>query len=179
MLISVGTHFFVFRRKNQPHEKTFERIFKMKKIVALLLTFVLCFALCACGGPKEVVLTRENIEEYLAFDFNYGDVERQKKIGLTFGYTDLNVKAYAISSGSFENVKITLSIPLNNGWSVSSSDSAYDKNNDETLTLSFNLPATGEYTSTHDLIASVAFSDPKNQNIRYSITEVSGTFIPD
>ena len=152
----------------------------MKKIIALLLAALLCFTVCACGGaPKTVELTTDNIEEYLSFNFAYGDVERQTKLGISFGYTDLTMKTYAISSGNFENVKITLSVPLKNGWAVSSSDSAYNKADSETLTITFTLPASGELTATHDLIASMVYSNPDNQNINYTITSVTGTFIPN
>ena len=153
----------------------------MKKIVALLLVLTMCFSLVACGGtktPSEVQLTVENINDYLAFEFDYSKVKRESKLGISFGYTDITMRSYAISAGSFSNAEITVEIPLTNGWSVSSSDEAYDKNNDEVLVCSFELPVSGEYTDTHELIASMVFSDPDGKNVKYTITSVSGTFIP-
>lgn len=159
----------------------------MKKCLAIILTLVLALSLVACGGepkettptaPPEVQLTVDNINDYLAFEFDYSKVERETKLGISFGYTDITMKSYAVSAGSFNNVEITVEIPLTNGWSVSSSDEAYDKNNDEVLVCSFRLPASGEYTNTHDLIASMVYSDPDSNNVRYTITSVSGTFVP-
>ena len=150
----------------------------MKKLMALILTAALALCLAACGGTKEVELTKDNIEEYLDFDFDYSEVERQKTIGITFGYTDITCNTYAVQAGDFNNVEVTVEILLNNGWSVSSSDTAYDKNNPEILTMNFRIPVDGEYTKTHDLIASIVFQDPDAQNINYNITSVSGTFTP-
>ena len=154
----------------------------MKKTISLLLAIILCLSLCACSdgtkAPAEVELTVDNINEYLAFEFDYSKVERESKIGLSFGYTDLTLSTYAVAAGSFSNAEITVEIPLTNGWSVSSGDEAYDENNSDVLVCTFRIPASGTYTDTHDLIASVVFSDPDSSNIRYTVTAVSGTFIP-
>ena len=128
--------------------------------------------------PKEVELTTDNIKDYLAFEFDYSKVERKEKLGISFGYTDITMNSYSTSAGSFKNVDITVEIPLSYGWSVSSSDEAYNAYNTEVLNCSFRLPASGEYTETHDLIASVYFTNPDSNNIQYTITSVSGTFIP-
>ena len=152
----------------------------MKKTLLFVLSLAMLLSLCACGGgSKEIPLTVDNIDDYLAFEFDYSKVERERKIGMSFGYTDITMKSYAVSAGSFNDVEITVEIPLTNGWSVTSSDEAYDENNDETLICSFRLPASGEYTDTHSLIASVVFSDPDSNNVKYNITSVSGTFVPN
>lgn len=150
----------------------------MKKLIALLLAAALALSLAACGGSKEVELTTDNIEEYLDFDFDYSKVDRQQKIGITFGYTDITCSTYAVQAGDFNNAEVTVEVSLNNGWEVSSSDTACDENNPETLVMTFRIPADGEYTETHDLIASLVFQDPDAQNISYNITSVSGTFTP-
>lgn len=152
----------------------------MKKTFIFVLTLAMLLSLCACSaGSKEITLTVDNIDDYLAFEFDYSKVEKEKKLGISFGYTDITMKSYAVSAGSFNDVKITVEIPLTNGWSVASSDEAYDENNPDVLTCSFRLPATGEYTNTHDLIAAVVYSNPDSNNIKYTITSVSGTFVPD
>lgn len=156
----------------------------MKRIIAILLV-LLCF-LTSCGNNSteskksaEIELTTANIEDYLSFEFDYSKVERKKQVGLSFGYTDLTLRTYATSVGMFNNVEVTVKIELTNGWSVSSSDEAYDKNDTEVLVCTFRLPNSGEYTTTHDLIAAVKYKDPDTQNIQYTITSVSGTFIPN
>lgn len=156
----------------------------MKKSIIAILALTLILSLAACGGssepaaPQEVQLTTENINDYLALEFDYSKVERETKIGLSFGYTDITLKSYAVAPGSFSNAEITVEVPLTNGWSVSSSDEAYDENNTETLTCTFRLPASGEYTDTHNLIASIVFRDPDSNNVKYTVTSVSGAFIP-
>lgn len=153
----------------------------MKKIFALFLAVIMTLSLTACGGEtknKEIQLTTDNISNYLAFEFDYSKVERENTLGISFGYTDITMKSFAVSAGSFDNVEITVEIPLTNGWSVSSSDKAYDENNSEMVICSFRLPASGEYTDTHDLIAAMVYKDPDSSNIKYTITSVSGTFTP-
>ena len=163
----------------------------MKKTISLILLLVMGLSLWSCGGgskeivpdelkeveTKEIELTVDNIKDYLAFEFDYSKVERQTKIGISFGYTDITMRSYAVSSGSFNNVEITVEIHLTNGWSVASSDEAYDRTNSEVLTCSFRLPASGEYTDTHDLIAAGVYSNPDSKNVYYTITSVSGKFI--
>lgn len=159
----------------------------MKKCLAIILTLVLTLSLVACGGeptettptaPPEVQLTAHNIKDYLAFEFDYSEVESKTKYDFTFGYTDITMKSYAVSSGSFNNVEITVKIYLPFGWYVSSNDKAYDENNTDELVYSFRLPASGEYTTTHDLIASTVWSKPNSNTVSYVITSVSGTFVP-
>ena len=152
----------------------------MKKALSAILLAAALMALCACSSePEPVELTTDNIEDYLAFSFDYSDVERQTKIGISFGYTDLTLDCYAVASGSFTDASVTVESPLTNGWGVSSADKAYNPDDTETLVCSFRLPANGSYSETHDLIAAIAYSDPDVQNIAYTITEVSGTFTPD
>lgn len=156
----------------------------MRKIIAILLV-LLCF-LASCGNSStesteiaEIELTTANIEDYLSFEFDYSKVERKKQLGISFGYTDITLRTYATSVGMFNNVEVTVKIELTNGWSVASSDEAYGKNDTEALVCTFRLPNSGEYTTTHDLIASIRYKDPDTKNIKYTITSVSGTFIPN
>lgn len=153
----------------------------MRKSLVLLLATLMALSLIACGREakeKEVQLTTDNISDYLAFEFDYSEVERQKKLGISFGNTDITMRSYAVAAGSFNGVSITVEIPLSNGWSVSSVDKAYNENNSEVLICSFRLPSSGEYTDIHHLIASMMYSDPDSRNVKYTITSVSGTFAP-
>lgn len=150
----------------------------MKKCLILIIALVLMLSLASCGKPKEVELTADNIEDYLSFEFDYSRVERDTKQGFEFGFTDLTVKTYGKVPGSFKDAYVTIEIPLTNGWTVSSNDKAYIKNYPDVLALSFMLPASGDYSTNHDLIASISFTEPNRNNVKYNITSVQGTFIP-
>lgn len=166
----------------------------MKRTITFLLALIMALSLVACGGSqsttseatvtqttpepsKEVTLTKENIEQYLVFDFDYSDVERDSVMGLSLGYTDLTTNVYSTQSGSFNNVKITMNIELDYGWSVKKGDKASSRSDKGFLTLDFRLPSNGSFTEKHELSASGAWSNPRSR-VKYTITSVSGTFVP-
>lgn len=156
----------------------------MKKRIVLLLVLIMTLSLCACGkdagkknddAPKEVELTTDNIEDYLAFTFDYAEVTKKNNVlGIPHGYTEITLSTYAVRGGTFNNVEITVEVPLSVGWEVSSSDKAYVEGDADTLTCSFRLPANGDYSETHDL-SSITAIDPKT-NVKYQITNVSGSY---
>ena len=150
----------------------------MKKWIALLLVVVMCLSLAACGkSEKEIQLTVDNFEDYFNISCSYGELETHKAIGINFAYVDTVIDVYQVSTGSLNNVKITLKVTTPNGWSLSSEDTAYSssKNDGEEFSITINMPASGEYSETHRIGKAVETRKP-TANCRIEIVSVSGTF---
>ncbi|MBE6895493.1 MAG: hypothetical protein E7477_00185 [Ruminococcaceae bacterium] len=161
----------------------------MKKILSIF-TIILLISVClaACEQSEktlpeqtpeqtEITLTKDNIRKYLIISGQYGKIERQQKIGITFGYSDFTINIDPAVPGSFYNASITLQVALTKEWDVSSSDPAYSEN-DGYLTTTIKIPAHGSKEETHSLIANIVFGDHNNQNVRINVLSVSGTFVP-
>ncbi len=169
----------------------------MKKVLALLLALSLVFALCACGGEAEekkeeeskknpaIKLTSYTVPDYLAFNVTPKDVKDESYVDYFNRYQNaasstLELKLYPTQAGSFSQVKITAEITLQKGWRVDSSDPGYSEDNENVLTVNIVLPASGEYTETHKIVAGgdlePAFDDPIGSNFKVKIVSVEGTF---
>ena len=150
----------------------------MKKIISLLLVVAMCLSLAACGkSKKEVQLTVDNFEDYFNVSCSYGEVKTHKAIGINFAYVDTNIDVYQVSTGSLNNVKITLKVTTPNGWSLSSEDNAYSssKTDGKEFSVTINMPANGEYSETHRIGKAIETRKPTS-NCRIEIVSVSGTF---
>ena len=143
------------------------------KLLVFFLVSVMCIACTSCGKPSEVQLTKENIKDYLSFDFSYEEGESTKVLGFYSRHADIITKTYPISSGSFSDVKITIEIPVATGWSI-----AGEPASNHTFIQSFRLPASGEYTNSQELISLGGGDYLRKSDIKYTITSVSGTFTP-
>ena len=157
----------------------------MKKFFYILLVFVLVFSLTACNDKseetpttKEITLSTGNIKEYLDISGQYGKIERETKVGISFGYSDFTFNINPTVPGNFYNVSLTLKVFLTYGWEVSSSDPAFSEN-DGYLTTTIKLPANGSKEEVHSLIASMVYGNHDNQNVNIQIVSVSGTFVPN
>lgn len=168
----------------------------MKKIFMLLLTLTLLSGMMSCANQKTqqkteqttqqtttqttqstITLTTDNIRDYLTIHGVYGKIERETKIGIPFGYSDIKISTYPVVPGDFYNAEITLKLFLTDGWDVSSSDPAYS-DNDGYLTTTIKLPPNGNTEKVHDLIASMVFSNHNNSYVNVRVVSVSGTFVP-
>lgn len=131
--------------------------------------------------PKPVELTAGNVQSYLSVSLDYSKPEVYTKMGITFGESNVSLKMYPIKGGTFENVELTIEVPLMTLWTVSSSDKAYDEANASTLTVKIKLPASGTYEESHKirgLGTGGSVIDP-SVGSRYKIKSVKGTFIPN
>ena len=143
------------------------------KFLVVLVVSIMCVAFTSCGKPSEVQLTKENIKDYLSFEFSYEEGESTKVLGFYSRHADIITKTYPISSGSFSDVKITIEITVATGWSI-----AGEPASNHTFIQSFRLPASGEYTNSQELISLGGGDYLRNSDIKYTITSVSGTFTP-
>lgn len=86
-----------------------EGINNMKKIVALLLVFVMMFALCSCGGDKETGAKEEKpaSAKIAIEDFEVTDVED--------GYLEFKVKVRNISENNLEFIEFDYQVLDENG----------------------------------------------------------------
>lgn len=166
---------------------------KLLSVVAIILLICICLASCntskeqyektpadetpAEKTPVEVTLSTNNITEYLDISGQYGKIERETKVGISFGYSDFTINIDPTVPGNFYNVSITLKVALTRGWDVTSSDPAFSKN-DGYLTTTIKLPANGSKEEVHSLIASMSYGNHNNQDVKIQIVSVSGTFVP-
>lgn len=123
--------------------------------------------------PKPVELATGNIQSYLLISLEYSKPET----GDIYSRSDISLKMYPVKGGTFENVELTVEVPICIGWNVSSSDKAYDEANDDTLICTIKLPASGTYEETHQIIG-FTIIDPSIGS-RFYIKSVKGTFIPN
>ena len=170
---------------------TAKGVLTMKKflsVFAIILLISICFTSCEEATPSsipspqspqstEVTLSASNINEYLNISGQYGKIERETKIGISFGYSDFTINIDPAVPGQFYNTSITLKVDLTYGWDVSSSDPAFSEN-DGYLTTTIKLPANGSKEEIHSLIASISYDNHNNRDVKIQIVSVSGTFVP-
>lgn len=171
----------------------------MKKIYSaliVLLLFSLTITSCTGNGAtqsrntenasKEVILTADNIREYLNIVVTYGSIQT-KPTGSLYGYkyqsfSDVNVSIYATSPGAFKNVKLTIGFYVTSFWTLSMSDPLYyDHGKNDYIMFTVILPADGNHQESHKLCygSNTNFNIPQHsENPEIKISFVSGTFIP-
>lgn len=126
--------------------------------------------------PKEIQLTVDNFRDYFNVSCSYGKLDTHKAIGISFAYVESVIDVYQMSSGSLNNVKITLKVKNPSGWTLSSEDSAYSSiNKGKEYTITIKMPASGEYSETHRIGKAVETRKPTS-NCIIEIVSVSGTF---
>ena len=181
----------MFEKSNLIHRKAIKGDLNMKKflsVFAIVLLISICLTSCEASKeqnketpieetPIEVTLSTSNINEYLNISGQYGKIERETKIGISFGYSDFTINVDPTVPGNFYNVSITLKVLLTRGWNIASSDPAFSEN-DGYLTTTIKLPANGSKEEIHSLIASMSYGNHNNQDVKIQIVSVSGTFVP-
>ncbi|MCQ2529279.1 MAG: hypothetical protein MJ108_09230 [Saccharofermentans sp.] len=164
----------------------------MKKIISIVLIVSMLFALCGCGDESsandsssksdeqtKVELTVDNVEEYLEINCEYVNATREQNVvGQWLKESDIKIETYAITSGSFENVEITLRFDL----SSSDKDENYHVQGNEslhTLESKFKVKANGDHDEVIGRMRCFSYInlDVKSGNAPYEIVSVSGTFV--
>lgn len=162
---------------------TAKGVLTMKKFLSvftIILLISICFTSCPSSQSTqstEVTLSASNINEYLNISGQYGKIEKETQIGISFGYSDFTINIDPAVPGQFYNTSITLKVDLTDGWDVSSSDPAFSEK-DGYLTTTIKLPANGSKEEIHSLIACISYGFHNNQDVKIQIVSVSGTFVP-
>ena len=176
----------MFEKSNLIHRKAIKGDLNMKKflsVFAIVLLLSICLTSCKASkeqneeAPIEVTLSASNINEYLNISGQYGEIERETQIGISFGSSDFTINVDPTVPGNFYNVSITLKVRLTRGWNIASSDPAFSEN-DGYLTTTIKLPANGSKEEIHSLIASMSYGNHNNQDVKIQVVSVSGTFVP-
>lgn len=157
----------------------------MKKTISLALVLLLCLSLCACGSSTEknkkepVILTTENIGDYITVCGEYKNGDYHSTLLYYVSTADLDFQAYSTTSGTFENVEITVRADLsekagaiNEKWHLVGSD------NKNSVEFTFKLPASGEYTSSYSIECNRATWKLSGSS-KLEIVNVNGTFTPN
>ena len=156
----------------------------MKKLLALMLAAALALSLTACGGgdgsgaaaSKEVELSTENIEDYIAFSGEFTDSEYHKTILYYVSTSTIDFQAYSTVSGTFENVEITLRADIddtgafNEQWHLVDSD-------EPGVEFTFKMPANGTYSHSYGIECDRNSGKLKG-SCNFTIVSVSGTYLP-
>lgn len=152
----------------------------MKKILNLILAVVMCLTFVACGGesePETVELTKENIGEYIEIRGEYKNGDYHSGILYYTSTADLDIQAYSIVSGTFDNVKITVKANLKDKgedimgkWHLADTDG-------DSVTITFSMPSSGTYSSSYS-IECIRNTRKLSGTSNLEIIDVSGTYTP-
>jgi len=175
----------------------------MKKICSLLLVVLMAFSFTACGdgdknAKKVVTLTAENANEYLDVNAKVVSCTTNKgelllKYAMSRGDAEILVETQNDSGVKFVKATITCEVTISgagdHGWefikgNVPSENRGTSKMdcNDNTKTIKFDLPASGEESVTEKLKMAiyadenhVMASDLIDNNISVKIIDATGT----
>lgn len=166
----------------------------MKKWISLSLVLILVLSLCACGQGessvqleqvvesqqpiKPIVLTKENIADYVSIRGEYKNGTYKDSILYYISSADLEFQAYSTVSGSFENVEITVRANLNEkGGALNEKWHLVNSDDEKNVQFTFKLSTDGEYNASYS-IECARNTWKLNGDSDLEIISVSGTFIP-
>jgi len=180
----------------------------MKKLLVLVLLIIMALGLCACGkkeisGVKQftydyedtpivesdnsIELTTSNLEDYLQIELSDANFDTHSQYGLMHYLSgDIVIDVYPVSSGSFENVTISLELSAPNKWFFLDKGSNYDetKTYPNEIEAEIKLHANGEGTYSYQIATENYGAYVYNRieipsDYSYQITSVSGTLVKD
>ena len=178
----------------------------MKRVISFVMVLVVCLSLCACKEatveptvppttestePKEIILTTDNINEYLVMK-------------VKFEGSTVSIETYPIVGGSFNNVELVLNVYLGDPWfKISPNDPSYkysiaaipnvpegdyweDFSPENYVLTRIKLPADGKYTESHKFISTTWAHEDEEYEIVYGesiyrngiITALSSEYFP-
>ncbi|MBR5203574.1 MAG: hypothetical protein IKW45_09960 [Clostridia bacterium] len=130
------------------------------KLMALILSVAMIFSLVGCGvKTKEIVLTKENFEEYFTINSYTSDYYESSKHNSLFGGTDYdcscNLNIEINKAGDFEVKDIVVTFKIVSSWDPISgqyTDENYNK------FIDVNLPQNGSISKTYRCTLDTYFS---------------------
>ena len=141
-----------------------------------MLALLIVLMLCACGSGKSVELNADNIENYLNISGEYTNSKVTNALVGNLSSSDIALETYAVRSGSFENVEITLCAEggpknaLGDSWHLTGSE-------DDKIAITIKLPADGSFSDTYNI--SCMFTTQKlTGECKLTVVSASGTFVP-
>ena len=167
----------------------------MKKIISIFLIFMICISVCACSDsatsnndninkdnsdlsattPK-IELTKSNLSQYISISGTFTNSRYEKGLLVYTSYSTIDLSAYGIASGSFDNVKITLRANIDSyniyDWHLS------DEKEGTPIEITISMPSSGNFKQTYDIECDSNTSKLKG-NCDFTIVSVSGTFTPN
>lgn len=150
-------------------------------IFSIVLLFSMVY-LTACGNseieePQEVVLTPDNIEDYMVFDVTNEEPEYETIVGLPVTNVVLNLETYLTSPGQLSNVVVNGELHCRDPWYFNSGEKNYDENNTTCIRLEIKLPVDAKHSESHT-IDSMGYYSPDG-SYYFVVTSVEGSFIPE
>lgn len=182
----------------------------MKKVLAILLLATLAISICACksNGIKlnedgyldtiiiednnnsyeesdnNIELTTSNIEDYLQIELSDENFDFNPIVGRSglYALADLIVDIYPTSSGSFENVNISLELSAPDGWRFCDGNYKWTEVYDypKTKDIQITLRVNGEASCSYQIVSEKLFANSRStmpSDYSYQITSVSGTLV--
>ena len=158
----------------------------MKKIIAMLLVLVLCLSICACSStpstpstPKEIELTKDNINEYISISGEYKNGDYHSSLLYYISTADLDFKAYSTVAGSFSNVEITVRADLSEkDGALGEEWHMADADDNSKVEFTFKMPANCNYSTSYSIECDRA-TWKLSGTAKLEIVSVSGTFTPN
>lgn len=157
----------------------------LKKIFAIALAIMVCLIFTACEveepettepTDETIELTKENISEYIAIRGEYKNGTYHKLLVYYTSTADLEIQAYGVASGTFDNVKITVKANLKDKedflgkWHLTNIDA-------DSVTITFHMPSSGTYSSSYSIECDNCARKLSGSS-ELEIVAVSGTFKP-
>lgn len=164
----------------------------MKKIICAVLACILLFCVVACDSSEkvetttvttrqDVTLTKANIGKYLVFDGSFVDGRTISVLGGYFvGTNTLEVKAYPIVSGKFQNVEITLLVTSDHYNFIGQYGYKWhleDSEDTQKIEITFHVSADGNFSK--DYSVECPMIHYLDGDAKFEVVSVSGVFIPD
>lgn len=154
----------------------------MKKILSLILAVMVCLIFAACGGetetePEAVELTKENIGEYIEIRGEYKNGDYHAGFLYYTSTADLDIQAYSIVPGTFDNVKITVKANLQDKGEDSITKWHLAGTDGDSVKITFSMPSSGTYSSSYRIECD-RNTWKLSGSSKLEIVDVSGTFTP-
>lgn len=131
----------------------------------------------ASPSPAPVELTKYNVGNYIAFRGEYTDSEYHSSILYYVSTSTIDFQAYGTSSGSFNNVEITVRAKIDSDlqgvgekWHLTDTD-------DNEVEFTFRMPSSGDYSSSYGIECD-RNSRTMAGSCDFEVIAVTGKFIP-
>ena len=158
----------------------------MRKILISILLAAFTISMAACGGgnektgsdtKEEVLLTKENIGDYISFSGEFVDSDYHKSLLYYISTSTLDFQAYSTVSGTCENVEITVRANIDDTGALGESWHLVDTD-DSAVEFTFTMPSNGNYTHSYSLECNRSTAKLKG-SCDFTVVSVSGTYIPN
>jgi len=154
----------------------------------LCLSLILSFASCSPkeSQPKEIILDKTNIDQYLEIKGSFIDGYILPILSpiCYSSYATIDLETYPTSPGSFKNVQITLEIKSTDpAFTETAAEGDYwhltEEKDQEKIIITVKLATDGRFENKYEIECTGGYtcSQILDSGFQYEILSISGTFI--